>query len=78
MRSRILKIDFSDVLTDAPSSDPFAGIDFATLRSTRQLPLMKALRSLEAAKDDSRIKGIYLRMNGQRRRDGRGLVGRAA
>ena len=60
----ILKIDFSDVLTDAPSSDPFAGIDFATLRSTRQLPLMKALRSLEAAKDDSRIKGIYLRMNG--------------
>ena len=60
----ILKIDFSDVLTDAPSSDPFAGIDFATLRSTRQLPLMKALRALEAAKDDSRIKGIYLRMNG--------------
>ena len=56
----ILKIDFSDVLTDAPSSDPFAGIDFATL----QLPLMKALRALEAAKDDSRIKGIYLRMNG--------------
>ena len=60
----ILKIDFSDVLTDAPSGDPFAGIDFATLRSTRQLPLMKALRALEAAKDDSRIKGIYLRMNG--------------
>ena len=60
----ILKIDFSDVLIDAPSSDPFAGIDFATLRSTRQLPLMKALRALEAAKDDSRIKGIYLRMNG--------------
>ena len=26
----ILKIDFSDVLTDAPSGDPFAGIDFAT------------------------------------------------
>ena len=50
----ILKIDFSDVLTDAPSSDPFAGIDFATLRSTRQLPLMKALRALEAAKDEDR------------------------
>lgn len=28
------------------------------------LPLMKALRALEAAKDDPRIKGIYLRMNG--------------
>ena len=60
----ILKIDFSEVLTDAPSSDPFAGFDFATLQSTRMLPLMKALRAIEAAKDDSRIKGIYLRMNG--------------
>ena len=46
------------------SSDPFAGFDFATLQSTRMLPLMKALRALEAAKDDPRIKGIYLRMNG--------------
>ena len=54
----ILKIDFSDVLTDAPSSDPFAGIDFATLRSTHQGHLPADER--------------------QRRRDGRGLVGRAA
>lgn len=38
----ILKLDFSEVLTDAPSSDPFAGFDFATLQSTRMLPLMKA------------------------------------
>ena len=60
----ILKLDFSEVLTDAPSSDPFAGFDFATLQSTRMLPLMKALRALEAAKDDPRVKGIYLRMNG--------------
>ena len=44
----ILKLDFSEVLTDAPSSDPFAGFDFATLQSTRMLPLMKALRALEA------------------------------
>ena len=58
----ILKIDFSDVLTDAPSSDPFAGIDFATLRSTRQLPHQGHLPADER----------------QRRRDGRGLVGRAA
>ena len=68
----ILKIDFSEVLTDAPSSDPFAGFDFATLQSTRMLPLMKALRAIEAAKDDSRIKGIYLRMNG-----GGGVTGAA-
>ncbi|WP_295937855.1 signal peptide peptidase SppA [uncultured Alistipes sp.] len=60
----ILRIDFSELLTDAPSTDPFAGFDFATLRTTRQLSLMRALRAIEAAKDDYRIKGIYLRMNG--------------
>lgn len=68
----ILKIDFSEVLTDSPSTDPFAGIDFATLSTTPQLPLMKALRALEAARDDDRIKGIYLRMNG-----GGGVAGAA-
>lgn len=68
----ILKIDFSEVLTDAPSSDPLAGIDLMTLQTTRQLPLLKALRALEAARDDDRIKGIYLRMNG-----GGGVTGTA-
>lgn len=61
----ILKIDFSEVLTDAPSSDPLAGIDLMTLQTTRQLPLLKALRAIEAAGADDRIKGIYLRMNGE-------------
>lgn len=60
----ILKIDFSEILTDAPSSDPLAGIDLMTLQTTPQLSLFKALRAIEAAKDDSRIKGIYLRLNG--------------
>lgn len=62
--SSILKIDFSEVITDAPSSDPLAGIDLMSLRTTRQLPLLKALRAIEAAKNDSRIQGIYLRLNG--------------
>ena len=61
----ILKIDFSEVLTDAPSSDPLAGIDLMTLQTTRQLSLFKALRAIEAAGADDRIKGIYLRMNGE-------------
>ena len=68
----ILKIDFSDVLTDAPSSDPLAGIDLMTLQTTRQLSLFKALRAIEAAGADDRIKGIYLRMNG-----GGGVTGSA-
>lgn len=33
----ILKIDFSEVLTDAPSSDPLAGLDLMTLQTQRQL-----------------------------------------
>ena len=68
----ILKIDFSEVLTDAPSSDPLAGIDLMTLQTTRQLSLFKALRAIEAAWADDRIKGIYLRMNG-----GGGVTGSA-
>ena len=39
----ILKIDFSEVLTDAPSSDPLAGIDLMTLQTTRQLPRLRPL-----------------------------------
>lgn len=60
----ILRIDFSEVINDAPSSDPLAGFDFRTLQSTRQLSLLKVLRTLEAAAVDDRIEGIYLRTNG--------------
>lgn len=60
----ILRIDFSEVINDAPSSDPLAGFDFRTQQSTRQLSLLKVLRTLEAAAADDRIEGIYLRMNG--------------
>ncbi|WP_418982398.1 signal peptide peptidase SppA [Alistipes sp.] len=62
--SSILKIDFSEMLTDSPSSDPLGAIDLMTMSATRKLPLLKALRAIEAAADDDRIEGIYLRMNG--------------
>lgn len=70
----ILRIDLAETLTDAPSSDPLAGIDLMTLQTQRQLPLLKALRALEAAKDDDRIEGIYLRMNGGGGIEGTALV----
>ena len=60
----ILKIDLSEQIVDSPASDPLAGFDFLSMQSTKKLPLMKALRAIEAAKDDKRIEGIYLRMNG--------------
>ena len=61
----VLKIDFSELLTDSPSTNPLAGIDFTTMETTPQLPLFRALRAIEAAAADPRIKGIYLRMNGR-------------
>lgn len=60
----ILKIDFSEMITDSPSMNPFAAIDFKTMQSTPQLSFFSALRAIDAAATDDRIKGIYLRMNG--------------
>ena len=60
----ILKIDLSEMITDAPSTDPMAGLDLMTMQSTPQLSLYSALRAIDAAAGDERIKGIYLRMNG--------------
>lgn len=60
----ILKIDLSEMITDAPSTDPMAGLDLMTLQATPQLSLYSALRAIDAAAGDERIKGIYLRMNG--------------
>lgn len=60
----ILKIDLAEEIVDSPSTDPFANIDWMSMTSTKQLSLIKALRAVEAAKDDDRIEGIYLRLNG--------------
>lgn len=73
-QNSILKIDFADVIADSPSADPFANIDFHTFQTTLRLPLMKVLRAIEAAKDDSRIKGVYLRMNGMGGVEGSALL----
>jgi len=44
----ILKIDLSEQIVDSPESDPLADFDFLSMQSTRKLPLMKALRAIEA------------------------------
>ena len=46
----ILKIDLSENLLDAPSNDPFAGVDFKTMTVTPQVTLFSALRAIDAAK----------------------------
>ncbi|MDE5623745.1 MAG: signal peptide peptidase SppA [Alistipes sp.] len=60
----ILKIDLAEEIVDSPSTDPFGTIDWMSMSSTKQLSLIKALRAIESAKDDDRIEGIYLRLNG--------------
>lgn len=61
----ILKIDLSENIVDAPPADPFAGVDFRSMTVTPQVTLFSALRAIDAAKEDPRIKGIYIRPNGQ-------------
>lgn len=60
----ILKIDLGENITDSPSSNPFAEFDFMSMTMTRSLSLYQALQALDAARDDDRIEGIYLRLNG--------------
>ncbi len=60
----ILKIDLSEQIVEAPATDPLANFNPRTLQSTKQLSLLDALRAIDAAKDDDRIEGIYLRLNG--------------
>ena len=60
----ILHINFNENILDAPSKDPMAGFDIATMSSISQVTLFDALRALEAAARDERIKGIYINITG--------------
>ncbi len=60
----ILHIDFTESLMDAPSKDPMGGFDLMTMTQTSQLTIYNAIRALESAATDERIKGIYINMVG--------------
>ncbi len=70
----ILKIDLQEMISDAPVSDPFAGINFQTMEMVPQLSLMQVLRTIETAATDDRIQGIYLRPNGMGAIDGTAVL----
>lgn len=57
----ILMLDLSESITDSPTTDPFAGLDFMSMEMTPTLSLYKAMQAIDAAKTDDRIKGIYIR-----------------
>lgn len=60
----ILEINLDETITDSPATNPLADFDFATMTSRHSLPVLKAMGAIEAAAADSRIRGIYLRLNG--------------
>ncbi|MBO5234229.1 MAG: signal peptide peptidase SppA, partial [Alistipes sp.] len=61
----VLVVDLAEDITDAPSSNPLGTIDFNSMTIRKQLSLLQTLRSVKAAESDERIKGIYLRLNGE-------------
>ena len=60
----ILQIDFAENISDAPVKNPMAGFDYKTMTMEKSTNLLKVLQSIEAAKSDERIKGIYINITG--------------
>ena len=60
----IVKIDLAENISEAPTKNPMAGFDFATMTMAKSTHLLKVLQSIEAAKGDARVNGIYLNFTG--------------
>ncbi len=60
----ILHINLEESILDAPSKNPMASIDLVTMQPMSQVTLYDALRAIEAAATDERIKGIYINFTG--------------
>lgn len=60
----VLHIDFSTNIVDAPSTDPFAGVDVYSMSVSQSNTMMQVMNAIEAAADDDRIKGIYINLTG--------------
>jgi protease-4 len=56
----VLTMTLADEIPDKASDNPFDNIDFMTFESTKILGLNDILKTIEKAKNDERIKGIYL------------------
>ena len=56
----IMTMSLSSEIPDKTSDNPFENIDFATFETNKALGLNDILKTIEKAKNDDRIKGIYL------------------
>ena len=60
----IVKIDFAESITDAPSKNPFENLDYSTMAVSPTTNLLKVLQAIENAKYDDNVKGLYLNFTG--------------
>lgn len=60
----IVKIDLAENISEAPAKNPMAGFDFTSMTMAKNTHLLKVLQAIEAAKNDSRVKGVYLNFIG--------------
>ncbi len=69
----ILKIDMADNIIDAPSVNPFNGLNIMSMEQVRSLTLYDVLCAIDKAKVDDRIKGIYINLTGAGSISGAGI-----
>ena len=60
----IVKIDFAESITDAPSKAVLGEFDFSSKTFVQKTHLLKVLKGIEAAKFDPNVKGLYLNFTG--------------
>ena len=60
----ILKIDFSNGVTERTSQNPLEDMNFQTLKTNTKIGLNDILKNLKKAKNDDNIKGIYINNTG--------------
>lgn len=60
----IVKIDLAENISEAPTKNPMAGFDYASMTMAKNTHLLKVLQSIEIAKGDNRVKGLYLNFTG--------------
>ncbi len=59
----ILKIELADIYSDAPEANPFALIDFRSMKMRSSISMLGILKAIESAADDDYIEGIYLNIS---------------
>lgn len=59
----ILYVDFNQEIVDRASENPFKGFDFVSMQPQSSMGLNKILKAIENAKEDPKIKGIFMEID---------------